>query len=316
MEKAENFIFFATRSKELALMRKVKPTAVDSWAGGISYNGRTFDEAIADTLSKVKIFEIDDTKKRLLAMTDTPKNNEEYIRLPFNEIFLDVSFTKDELKHLAGIETKYAKEIKGIAVTKGNFVLKVDDDLVQSLEDFKSRNSVGNGLRMTVCSILDAENRDYVEFDVFNRNVDISDEEMEQITGHKMNNIEVIESPGSDPNLRNFVHKFVLNFLNFLHNPEVEYIEHQRSEKNIQRKLKAGKVVVPSTMMIKVTGKLQIYLDDMENNQGVWEYSHRFWCRGHFRNLQADRYIEKKRIFILPFIKGRGLLIEKDYEVK
>jgi len=67
-------------------------------------------------------------------------------------------------------------------------------------------------------------------------------------------------------------------------------------------------------MPIRITGKLKIYLDDIEN-KGLWHYGYRFWVRGHYRDLIADKWKEKKRIWIFPFIKGRGMLIEKEYAV-
>ncbi|MFO8019358.1 MAG: hypothetical protein R6U96_12040, partial [Promethearchaeia archaeon] len=65
---------------------------------------------------------------------------------------------------------------------------------------------------------------------------------------------------------------------------------------------------------VKVTGKLKVYLDEIIHSN-TFHYSHSFWVRGHFRDLVADRYIHKKRIFVPPFIKGKGRLIEKTYSV-
>lgn len=302
---AENFNYFWIQSKRMAYVRKIKPEAIDSSLGGVKYDGSTFDRALAETLSKVRVFEVSDNLKKLLAMTDAPKiNEEELVRLPYDDIFLDVAFTRDELIDY-GITPIYADMLRGIAVTKGNMIWNRGDENV-SYDTYESQKRVGNGLRITMCSSI-YQTRHEVLFDVFNKNINLDDE-------YKDKDIEIIENPTSDSKLRDFVHKFVLNFLNFLNNRDVEYVERRTSESNIKRKLKTGKPLIPSVVIIKVSGKIKEYIDDV-TKKGLWNFSHRFWVRGHFRDLRDERYKDKKRIFILPFIKGKGLLIEKDYFV-
>lgn len=306
---AENFNFFYKASKQMAMVRQVKPEAIDSTLGGVSYDGTTFDNAIAETLSKAKIFEIEDNIKKLLALTDAPRiNDDEVVRLPFDNIFLDCQFTKEELEDY-GVNPKYANRLRGIAVTKGNFVFKEEEVMEpEQLKNYENREKIGNGLRITMCSVIERKDGgEEILFDVFNKNVNLNEE-------YQGREIDIIENPTSDRDLRDFVHKFVLNLLNFLNNPEVEYVEHKRSEGNIQRKLRKGKPVIPSTMSIRIDGKLRRYIDYM-NSQGLWHYEHRFWVRGHYRDLQDERYIEKKRIFIYPYIKGKGQFVDKDYIV-
>jgi hypothetical protein len=292
----------------MAMVRKVKPEAIDSTLGGVSYDGTTFDQAIAETLSKAKIFEIEDNIQKLLALTDAPRINEdEVIRLPFDNIFLDCQFTKEELEDY-GVNPKYANRLRGIAVTKGNFIFKEEEFNPKSLKEYESKERIGNGLRITMCSVIEKDDDgEEILFDVFNKNVNLNEEYQDR-------EIDIIENPTSDKDLRDFVHKFILNFLNFLNNPEVEYVEHKRSEGNIQRKLRKGKPVIPSTMSIRLNGRIREYIDYM-GSQGLWHYEHRFWVRGHYRDLKDERYIEKKRIWIFPFIKGKGQFVDKDYIV-
>jgi hypothetical protein len=79
--------------------------------------------------------------------------------------------------------------------------------------------------------------------------------------------------------------------------------------------MKTGKPIIPSTMTIRVTGKLKIYIDELVHGAN-WHFNYRFWVRGHFRQLVSDKYKEKKRIWILPYIKGKGILVEKIYNLK
>jgi len=111
---------------------------------------------------------------------------------------------------------------------------------------------------------------------------------------------------------------FICNFLDFLNDPEVELRTYERSEKNRERRIKNGKIPIPPINFIIVTGKLKIYQDSL--SEGIhFSYSHKFLVRGHFRRLQdEERYgeLEGKRIWIKPYIKGKGILKDKNYKLK
>ncbi|KKL03869.1 hypothetical protein LCGC14_2621790, partial [marine sediment metagenome] len=96
------------------------------------------------------------------------------------------------------------------------------------------------------------------------------------------------------------IQTFICNFLDFLNDPEVELRTIERSEKNRERRIKNGKIPIPPINFIRVTGKLKIYQDN-------------------FRRLQdEERYREQagKRIWIKPYIKGKGILKDKSYKIK
>jgi len=59
------------------------------------------------------------------------------------------------------------------------------------------------------------------------------------------------------------------------------------------------------------------YVNEL-NSSGSFEYSHKFWVRGHFRSLRSERYKEKRgiRIWIPPFVKGKGILMGKSYRLR
>jgi hypothetical protein len=240
-------------------------------------------------IEQAKIFEIEDDVKKLLCLTDTPIQNDE-IELPFSSVFLDVHFTKEELFEL-GIPIKM-DEVIGIMVQKGVLLSK------------KGNEVVGTDLRVTILSRIGEE----AIFDTFNKNLNITNEKYKQGST-------ILHCFMSDDVTREFTHRFFLNFLNFLNNPEIELVEHKRSVKNQERKAKQGKIAIPSTYAIRINGKLKVYIDELTNG-AEWTYNYRFWVRGHFRQLQSDRYAVKKRIWILPYIKGKGILVDKSYEVR
>jgi len=295
MEDVSHFVDFARKFKAMELMKKVKPEAVKDFYGlqGFDDGGRHFYANINDSILRARIFNINDSKKKLLTLTDTPAKNDE-IHYPFEVVFLNVEFTKEELAYL-GVEID-CERIIGIMAREGKLI--------------HEGKEVGKDLNMTM---LSKQGNDYW-FDTFNKNPNLDEDFQKKYEGVNTN---VMENPTTDKKARDFVHKFFLNFINFLNNPEIEYTEHKRSEGNIRRKLKQGKVIIPATCSIKVSGKLKVYLDEIEHGN-CFQYSHRFWVRGHFRDLVADRYIHKKRIWIFPFIKGHEdkPLIEKVYNVE
>lgn len=319
---AREYIRFIKYARQFAYAYEHKPEVVLS-EGKTSEN---FIENIETGLEEAKIFEISDDIKRLLALTNTPQKNEE-IKLPFPYIFLDVAFTKKELKDL-GIKTKKAQEIIGMLVTEGNLVVdnKFKENILKGMEEKKKEAKdilvdvtekeveealeqlkVGKALRITMASVLD--NGEFW-FDTFNRNQSLN-------PLIKDWGVTVKEIKTTDKRARDFAHKFVLNFLNFLHNPEVEYVELKRSKKNKERRRKEGKIVIPSTNKIKIKGKLKRTINKITEGKDIGHYSHRFYVRGHFRTYRDDRYknMKGKRQWIPPFIKGSGVLIDKSYLV-
>lgn len=289
---SEHFIRFVKSFQAFDYAKDNMPETTISMYGDdrikeIDPEALNFRNHIKTSISKCKVFEIDDETKKLLCLTETPLKNDE-VKLPFEYLFLDVQFTKEELEDL-GIEIS-AKEITGIMASEGILT--------------NGEINVGKDLRITMLSVIE---NDEVWFDTFNKNFNLEEE-------YKDFHFQVKENPTTDKKAREFVHKFFLNFINFLNNPEVEYVEHKRSEKNIQRRLKQGRPVIPSSMTIRVNGKLKQYIDNLKSGE-QFHFNYRFFVRGHFRNLSSNRYKTKKRIWILPFIKGEGVLIDKSYKV-
>lgn len=129
---------------------------------------------------------------------------------------------------------------------------------------------------------------------------------------------------------------FFYSFCNFLNEPEVKFVTVQTTEKNNQRRREKGRLTFPKeTNFIRIYGNLRTYIDQY-NAQGKKGFSHKFHVRGHFVHFRnQDKY---KRIYSLdtdqikelgynmtdgilkkwkkPYIKGQGILINKEYKVK
>lgn len=317
---AENFIKFCKcweihrNSDDVTSKYNVSPKTAEEEVEFDNY----FNEEIDMALPHAKVFEINDDYKKLLMLTDSPINNDE-INLPFKTMFLDIRFLEEELKELDVELKEKIEEVVGVLVTERYIVDKelkgmIDDNLMIEKSKFDElqekiirENILGKALKFTIMFKTDTGDEKTSEWvwDSFTRNIS-------EYTDKK---IDARVCSTSNVGLQDFIHRFTLNFLNFLNNPEVEYVEHVRRVENKQRRLKAGKPIIPSTFTINVSGKLKVYIDDMINKSS-WTYGYRFWVRGHFRQLISDKYSIKKRIWILPFIKGKGVLIEKVYKLK
>lgn len=292
----ENYIKFHNFFKIFDTYKEKNIPKTKSFYGIEGHNDNNaieFRQNIRQGLSQCKIFEVTDSIKRLLVLTRTPKINEG-LNLPYDSVFIDVSFTKEELED-CGVDID-AERIIGILFGKGTLI--DTDGMI-----------VGEDLRITMLSENFKIDKDYpLWFDSFNKNANLVDE-------YKDKEVEVLENPTTDKKAREFIYRFVLNFLNFVNNPEIEIVENVRSEKNQERRLKKGLPIIPSSSIIILNGKLKQYVSDLENNP-QWHYNYRFWVKGHYRNLRSDKYKEKKRLWILPFVKGQGVLIEKRYLLK
>lgn len=282
---AEHWIKFNKAASAFYYMYRNKPDAILS-TGNTTDN---FIENITRGLAHAHVFEISDTVKKLLMLTDPPNKNDD-IPLPFQFFFLDVQFTKEELEAI-DVHIK-ADTVTGVLVSKGQMVNAQNEQIV------------GTALRTTMFSELPTEEG---WFDTFNTNINLDDEFM---------SYNIQKNPVTDEVAKRFVHKFVINFLNFIHNPEVRLVEHRRTEKSLERRKREGKVLIPSSSTIHVTGKLKQYIDEVDSGSHLGHFGFRFWIRGHFRRLMSDFYKEKKVIFVPPFLKGKGILVEKFYSVE
>jgi len=283
--------------------------------------GPMFIENIKQSLFNCHIFETTNDIKRLLALTNCPNKNDLF-HLPFPVMFLDVSFKRDEMKKL-GINIGY-KEIIGIIVAETylftdeyaqhmQYKIKsgMFDESILDKYDKNGEHKVGTGLRITICSIHDIEDHGRIWFDTFNVNVNIDDE-------YKDFNLNLRRNKGTDPHARKFIHLFTLNFLNFLNDKRVKLVNVNPDEKRNRKRVEKGKFPIPKRNVIKLSGDLKIYTEQLKKDKKTWEYSHSWWVRGHYRVLRDKEFWGEKagtRIFIPPYIKGQGVLIKKTYEV-
>jgi hypothetical protein len=113
------------------------------------------------------------------------------------------------------------------------------------------------------------------------------------------------------------IRDYVNNILDFINHPEIEYIvseSHSRNDLRVRR----GQIPLPSKYNIILKEKFKRYISEtISNNEKAWELGHKFWVRGHWMEFRNECYknMQGKKKWILPYIKGKGELIKKDYYI-
>ena len=242
-------------------------------------------------LELAKPYEISDKHKFLLMLTKPPKLEEKelwkQVRLPFPEIFIDVEFSSDDVN---GAENKISgiliKELKSIDTTKdekGNFKAHT----VYGLTGYVS------GINLNGHPFIDR----------FHYPILFEEEkEIRMIDTYYMNKKEAM-----------FIKRFIINFILFLKDREVVWIESKRSQKNYDRRVKEGKIPLPSSRVIKLTGQLKRYINSLDDSDFKGKLTTRFWVSGHYRIYRSSRYkqMKGKVQWIEPYKKGEGIEVKQ-----
>jgi hypothetical protein len=110
--------------------------------------------------------------------------------------------------------------------------------------------------------------------------------------------------------------KFIGNFLNLINSPDLDFVYVKTSQEQNQKRMNRGKLPRSDIVFIRLKGKVKEYVDSLDESD--FSHSHMFWVRGHWRVLRSDFWKESKGnvVWILPYIKGSGELINKRYIVE
>lgn len=282
--------------KQMYEMHKEFPQEIIDMSKEIGYD--LTENKSKKLLENAEIFEVDEKTVWILNMTD----NQIFSRkCPYDKIIIDCNLNLEGLW------------FKGFLITRGN-----------------SESSKGT-LLWTYWGEKDSTCTNPLVCKLFDPELDVLEEAFTSFENE------------ANKKARKVIKKlkvFVCNFLDFLNNPEVRIVRLERGQKNIERRKREGKEPLPSSNKIIVSGVLKQYMDKTSiNTKG---FNHRFWVRGHFRrfwnkkrysylydlleqNKLPDKYeIDlnivpgEKTIMIWhkPFIKGEGVLVTKNYELK
>lgn len=260
----------------------------------------TFNQKLFYAFERAKVFGLDDDIKKLLIKTE---GTNEIEKLPFDIIFLEVEFDVEYLN-----DKQFNRKITKIV---GLLIASVNEAVVtDGKKSFKENTLIDlatlrgvEGFRTWALCLDEDGGYAFNTINVINKNDVFS---------------EKLEVKSYNPKVRKFVLNFVSNFLNLINNPKDVIIQERvfSENKNKQRKRK-GLPLIPNRKVIIPTGDFKQYIYDMKKGAD-FSYSHSFWVRGFWRNYKSDKYkhLKGKKKWIKPFIKGKGVLIDKKYDVK
>lgn len=230
------------------------------------------------------IYEIDEEVKRYIMLNNPPKNKDllKKLILPYPCIFIDTEITNLDVE--LGVNN-----ITGILLMR---VPKIVEDTKEKIGDifrvyYLCQDYVEGGWSVYIDEFL----IDFDDLDIFY----------------------------DDKITMNFLRRFIANVLLFYNDREVQWVLHKRDAKNRERREKEGKMPLPDSHKVRLTGILKKYIDGVVSNGGFggW-YHNKFYVGGHYRFLASDKYTNMKGTWIKiePYIKGQGIMIERNYELK
>lgn len=234
------------------------------------------------------VYELEDDVMRYITMNHAPpKDIVKKLKLPFKSIFIETEITRDDVDSL-GVD-----KICGMLIVETSILSRVE--LENSSLDYKNHG------RIFIIYYLCEDMHKYW-IDEFKIVIDTIDD---------------LHFHYGDKSTFNFLKRFLMNFILFLNDPEVEYVYHKRDEKNIERRIRQGKSVLPDSRKVRLIGKLKRYIDNVRGDLVKGKFNFRFWVRGFYRTLSSDKYtyMRGKIIRIEPFVKGQGMLLKRSYEL-
>lgn len=259
-------------------------------------NNSEFLKNLQEAYFSSHLYHIDEPTKKLLLLTTPPKNTD-IKHIPFSSMFIDVEFTKEEVKQFTNIDIEYDK-IVGMIIQEGQ---------TRIIDDNGEYKDVPSGTAIRVI-ILGFDDKGFV-FNTFHLQVNLFDE-YKNLPLHKQEIDEVKKT-------KKFVNLFAVNILNLILEPEIRILFRDEDKDRNTKRIKKGLIPFPKSSIIRIDGERKIYIDKMVRD-GDFKYGHSFWVRGHYRTLKSSKYKESrgKKLWICPFIKNKeGILFDKMYKV-
>jgi hypothetical protein len=226
----------------------------------------------------------DEIVQPLLKTNNEIKNR----KLPFDRIFLDVRL------ELCG------KIIKGVYI--GN-ALDSNNKIINEIAYLGLKHEPSKQERPWAC------------FDsIFTMDDNLNETDFK--TSTELDSIWTPQEKKDNITIRKKIKLFVCNFLDFINTSDVELIEVERDWERNEKRIRRGKPPIPAQTIVKLKPQIRIYLDQLKSGKH-FKFSHKFWVRGHWRTLRSERWgdLRGTKIWIKPYIKGQGILIEKNYDV-
>lgn len=276
-------------------------------------------------------YEVEDKIVKICSHSKVPRTIKEFLFLPRNPMFIDVEFDNDNFEisdkrvigillgerplTLAGSKSLLQDPLANTHASPDYDIINEVSQVVKNKKlrgdlkdnDLNSMNDLLNTITdgkykitgKTIGAYLVVENQ---EGDIFLDSISFN---------HKLNpeyqKAKMIQTrlPTSK-----FIENFVLNILNFMNNKEVIFVEHKRTATGNKKRIQQGKMPLPNSQEIRVTGLLKQYIDKASKSGGGWHYNFRFPVSAHKRHYKNGKVIK-----IEQYEKGIGILINKKRKV-
>jgi hypothetical protein len=220
------------------------------------------------------VFNVPLNLSRILTHTK-PDFEDKIIKLPYSAIFINSNIMETDSFTLGGV-LSYKKENKTI------------------LKTFLQDNRLSESERKGAYHVI--------KFEIVDGKTDFNEiiRDSKETLFTKM--------PIENKDLRDVL-AFFFNFIDFLNNPEIEFVQKKENyPANTIKNNSAG------AYNIYVSGKLKIYVDRI-TSLGSETIRRAHWVRGHWRRFIGQRYcnMRGKKVWVYPFIKGYGNPNKKEY---
>lgn len=249
-------------------------------------------------IKTAQIYEVEDKYKYILMRTENPRQYDEQlweeVRLPYPQIFIDVNLNDDDIDKI--IPDGIVFSINGLLVREEKFV-EVD----KNNNEKPYKHSYG----LVVYATQRKATKEGILSDIVKYKFPITSRGLDDASKEKDGKV---------------IRKFLISFLLFLKEKDVIVHEFKRSDKSRERRISQGKLPLPNSRIIKLTGELHKYLYDTTNNYSKdfkGKFQFRFDVSAHTRTFRSSRYkkAQGKTIKIDTFEKGHGLKLKKVYKV-
>lgn len=257
-----------------------------------------------------KIFSYEKGLTEMLFHTDLYNVDASLIQLPYDCLYIIVP---PNCLFKTDADTGEPLEVEGIYVSKG---YEMSNGFIHSKKPILSLNIISN-------SPPDYEGEAFTDI----RYMGLPYRENENIFPHLKSFME--SDPEEDEESVGRLFSFVINAILYI-NSDKAVIERIKPYDKKHRDKVVGNKKTPTTSSISryVVGK-NIYLNsrnkagngakinNTSSNGEESTYYHQWIVRGHWRNQACGPYLsERKLIWIQPYVKGEGIIVNKKYVVK
>lgn len=276
------------------------------------------------TSQDTHIFDFDNDASFLLTITDNDLRRHIH-HLPFPSIFIDCTFTLEDENDRYTYCGILMRELTGYdesSAAAGQFAQVLQD---MNLRVAATRENPTYKVHHIFATTFMWDEVNQTLVDV-RYNIEVDEDALKALQAQGVDIDIDVGVPSDTPKMsKSFAQREVdllrnitLNFLDVLDTKEVR-VAHIPAKPMDEKRKARGQISFPPRHRVILTAPIRAYLDSLREG-GHFTYSHSFWVRGHMRHYRNERYAKSGKLgtvqWIMPYIKGKGILVKKPYEVE